>query len=746
MAKRPRNEPRKSTTGVPVAASPMQTASADPSKVGLSPDQKLIVEALERWKDINDWQGVEDQRSREDTKFANGDARNAWQWPTKIYAMRSGPESDELPSLSINAVRGHNDLIINQIAKNDWAPKIRPTGGRASYKAAEIFDSLIERILDRSKWPAQRRKVSEQQIDGGIGYLLVETAFVSPKSRNQEIYVRAARDPTAVFLDRYIREPDGSDARYGFEFERMPRSEFDRRYPNWAGKVGAQPLDAMFVPWITDKEIILCKYWRKSERKDELWWWEADGKETEKLRSDIVKESGPEIFDGLKFDIEQGRIKGDHREVFDDDVEWFLIAGNVIVDRGKWAGKYIPICRCVGRELVIDNMLDRKGHTRMLIDPQRMLNYHASIAVESIASEPKSKWLAPARATEGQEQFKEHNTKNFAVLTYNDIDDEAPEGLQKIDPPIRLTPPQPSEAHLAAIQTAERQIMMVSGQWQQQTGEPNAQQYPESGKAIGARQQQAETINFHFFDHQNNMERFLGTVLLDLIPKIYDTQRAVQISDKEGREYWLQIDPQQPEIIRELQKQKDAEIAASLAFNPKIGEYECVSDPGAYYATKRQDAWNALSQLFAQSQLLSSIAADIYFKNGDFEGAQELAERCQREIEATKPYLFGKGPNPAVATLQQQTQKLSQLNQDLVQKLAEMQLRLRGKEELRDIEAFKADTGRMDVLIKAVKELMPTPAMRAQFEHEITLGSHQHAYNMIQQANAAAINGSGTGQ
>jgi hypothetical protein len=736
---RPQNAPRRSTTGVPAAASAMQTVTADPNKVGLSGDQLLLVEALEEWKSINDWQGVEDERSREDRKFANGDARNAYQWPTKIYAMRSG--QDEIPCLTLNAVRGHNDLIINQIAKNDWAPKIRPTGGSASYKGAELYDCLIRRILARSDWPTQRRKVSEHQIDGGIGYVIVETSYVSNKSRNQEISLRTARDPTGVFLDRYCREPDGSDAKHAFEFERMKRGEFNRRYPRWADQVAATPLDTIFINWLSDKEIVLVKYWRKEQKKDELWWWQRNGQETEKLKSDIIKESGNELFNALKFDIEQGYIKGGSREVFDDQVKWYLIAGNVIVDRGEWAGKYIPICRCVGRETIIDNNLNRSGHTRALIDPQRMLNYHASIAVESIASEPKSKWIAPARSIEGQEQFKEHNTKNFAVLTYNDIDDEAPEGLQKIDPPQRLVPPQPSEAHLSAIAAAEHQLMMVSGQWQPQTGEQPM--YPESGKAIGARQQQGETVNFHFFDNQNTMERFIGRVLLDLIPKIYDTQRVMQICDNDGKEVGLQIDPNQQEIVKQLQKQKENEIAASIAFNPKIGEYECISDPGAYYATKRQDAWNALSQLFAQSQLLSSIAADIYFKNGDFEGAEELAERCQKEIEATKPYLFGNGPPPAMAAMQQQVQKLGALNNQLMQKLAEAQLRLRGKEELRDIEAFKADTGRMDILIKAVKDLMPTPAMRAQFEHEITLGSHQHAFDLISQANQAMLNGSG---
>lgn len=742
MAKRPEaNAPRRVTTGVPVAASPQQTGDAKPS-AALTEDDAIVQEANERWKAINDWQGVEDQRSREDIKFANADARNNWQWPTKIYERRTSGD-EEFPCLTINAVRGHNDLIINQIAKNDWAPKIRPTGGKASYQSAKIYESLIKRILDRSKWPAQRRKISEHQVDGGLGYAIIETGYVSNKTKDQEIYVRSARDPTAVFLDKMIREADGSDANYGFEFERMERKEFNRRYPKWADKVGRSPLGEMLVTWLTDKEVILAKYYRKRQKHDRLWWWtDTGGNETEKLQSDIIKDSGDEIFKALRFDIEQGRLDGDSREVFDDEVQWFLIAGDTIIDRGLWAGKYIPACRCVGRELVIDNTLDRKGHTRLLIDCQRQVNYQTSMQIENIALQPKSPFIAPARAVEGQEQFKTMNILGYPVILYNDVDDEASTELQKIEPPQRLDPPAISSAYQNAIATAERQLMMVSGQWQPQTGEQPI--YPESGNAIGKRQQQGDTANYHFFDHQNDMMRLIGVQLLDLIPKIYDTKRVLQVTDDRGEKYWLMIDPQQSDIVKELKDIKHNEEAVKLAFNPCIGEYECVSDPGPDYATQRQEAWEALSMILAQNAQAAAVAADLLFKYGDFPGADELQERFKREIQATKPYLFGNAPDPGLQAVQQQLQKLQQLNGELLQKLAERELRLRGKEELRDIEASRADTDRLKVTLDFLTKVMLTPAQKADLEHQLIMASHQHVYSLVEQANQSAMNGSGT--
>jgi hypothetical protein len=716
----------------------MQYAAANEDGAPAETEDKIVEEAVDRFKACKEWQGVSDERSNEDIKFANGDARNTWQWPTKIYQERSGGSSGKLPCLTINNTRVHNDLIINQMSKNNFGIKIRPTAGKASYKSATIMQSIIRHIEDVSKFSAVKRKVAEHQVDGGIGYVLIETAYASYRTRSQNIYLKAARDPSGVYLDPWIREPDGLDAGFGFVFERMPRKEFNRKYPKWMNKVGTQPLQSSFADWISDKEIMLAKYFRKKANDDTLVWYkDQQGNEQEKLASEIKKESGDDIYKALIEDIEAGEVEGGTRETSNDKVEWFLIAGDTIIDKGIWAGKYIPICRCVGREVVIDGTLDRKGHTRPLIDGQRMLNYNASMAVQMVAWQPLAPWVASARAVEGQEQWKSQNINGFPVLLFNDIDDEAPEQLQQIAPPQRVAMPTPSEAHVSGMQIAERQMMMISGQWQQSLGQQEAP-LAESGKAINARQQQGDTATYHFFEHQSDMLRAIGVQLLDLIPKIFDTERTLHVLDEDGNKHWIKIDPNQDDIIKNMKAERDDREAISLAFNPKLGEYECVSGDAPDFTTQRQEAWNFLSLTLQQNATLAGVIGDLLFRYGDFEGSEKIAERLEREIKATKPYLFAED-NPDIAGMQAQVQKLTALNGELMTKLADMQLRIRGKEELRDVEAFKADTGRLDVIVKALKELMPTPAMRAQFEHELTQGAHQHVYDMIQQVNASEL-------
>ena len=143
-----------------------------------------------------------------------------------------------------------------------------------------------------------------------------------------------------------------------------------------------------------------------------------------------------------------------------------------------------------------------------------MLNYNASVSVEAAATAVKSQWLGPSRAFEGQEQWKSANLKRYAAMTYTDIDEEASGEDRRIDKPERIDPAQVVPAYQAGMQDAERQMMMISGQFQAQMGE-NDTQAAASGKAIGERQQQGDTATYHFPEHQGDMLRFIGVQLIE---------------------------------------------------------------------------------------------------------------------------------------------------------------------------------------------------------------------------------------
>lgn len=1052
-------------------------ADYDTDPIGLSGDELILHEARRDFKYCAAHFSEAYKNSLDDTKFANADPRNNAQWPDAIYDTRTGQDGGERPCLTINKTRTHNDICINEAMRNKSSIRIRPTGGEATYVGAQAMQSLVRRIENVSKATIAYRKAITDQVDGGFGWIFLETGWCSERSFDQEIYIRGCRDPRGVYLDP-DGAADGLDADYGFVFNRMRRTKFNKQYPAWRDAVGKNTALGFDEAWLTDTEVQVADYYRREGTADTfIRYTDANsGAVVEAMESELRRDAGGELVEQLLADIESGVIDGKTRKVKNKAVKWYRIAGDTIIERGDWAGRYVPIIPCWGRCVLIEGKLDIKGHTRGMIDPQRMLNYnaplsldtrlptpagwttmrevragdwvldehgapvqvagtspiflrrqcyevefddghtivadaqhlwsveergkrkaagtdwrqrtipteklepkkhfiysasldlpkaelpihpyvlgvwlgdgssaagrlhfsmtdademranvmacgydvaapslyrgkdaaemtvyglkeqlaalgvlnnkhipaaylrasreqrqlllrglmdtdgcinpknrqciftvgiaalaagfaelirtlgirfgvenirgkaavypngktyvrqdylrisfsadpsqavfwlnrkasiqkasrkthrrrtarHKIVAIREVPSVPvkcigvqseshlflagdgmvpthnsafieygalqtKAPYVAPARAIEGQEQWKDANVKNYSVMTYNDIDEDANSAeLQRIERPQREPPPQSAPVYADGMMSAERWMMMVSGQYQAQMGE-NDQQSAASGRAISERQRQGDTATWHFNEGQSDMFRAVGTQLIDLIPKIYDTERRLHVFGEDNSKQWLLIRPDNPGAIAELQKEKDE--AAVLEFNPSIGEYE-VAEPGPNYATERQEAWDALSQLMQQNIQLAAIMGDLYFKYGDFTGADELADRMKKEIQATKPYLFGDEAAPGTVQMQQQLQKLQQLNGELIQKLAEMQLKMRGREELRDIEASRADTDRMKVTLEFLSKALLSPAQRAQMQHELLTMSHQHVYDTIAQTNAADL-------
>lgn len=197
------------------------------------------------------------------------------------------------------------------------------------------------------------------------------TDYPNDKTFDQEIYLRRVRDPLSVYLDPDINEFDGSDARFGFVFEDMPREIFEKEYPKFKDQVPRNTLNEG-GDWVTKDHVRVAEYYRKTEKKDLLI----------SLNDGVVKASDlpPEIRDELLADPNTKS-----RDIIEQQIEWYLIAGSEIAEKREWLGKYVPIVRVVGEETVIDGQLDRKGHTRALKDPQRTYNYWTSAAVEHVA-------------------------------------------------------------------------------------------------------------------------------------------------------------------------------------------------------------------------------------------------------------------------------------------------------------------------------------------------------------------------
>jgi len=138
--------------------------------------------------------------------------------------------------------------------------------------------------------------------------------------------------------------------------------------------------------------------------------------------------------------------------------------------------------------------------------------------------------------------------------------------------------------------------------------------------------------------------------------------------------------------------QQQGEVEA--VFNPNVGQYDVISEVGPAFSTKREEAFNALTQIATQSPELMQIAGDLVMKAADFPMAEELAERLKNMVP---PQALG-GPSPQVMQLQHQLLAAQKALESVTQHLADEKSKRASVEQQKAIDVYKAETDRMESL------------------------------------------------
>ena len=661
---------------------------------GRESDEDILFEARERFRRVNDWEGDFRQQYLDDTRFVHGDEDNHWQWPDQMFAMRG-----DAPALTINKTRQHCLQIINDAKQNKPQVRISPVSDEATKASADIYEGVVRHIEYMSNASVAYDTATTQQVHGGIGWWRIIREYEGDGSFEMGLRIQRIRDAMSVYLDPDIQEVDGSDARFAFVVDDVARDEFEDKYPEYRDSLipqGGTAGPVITGGWLDEDHVRVAEYFRIVERDDTLHLL-PDGSAMREA------ELRGEMLDYLR------RMSVSSRATTRREIEWFKIVGGRIVDEAIEPGRYIPLVRVIGEEAVIEGRLQRCGHVRALKDPQRMYNYWSSAAVEQVALQSKTPWVAAVESVEAfQRKWDTANTENHSVLPYNARDDQG----NPLPPPTRTEPPQMAQAYVTGMQMASQELMFASGQYQPTLGQPSPTQET-SGKAIALRQRQGDNATYHYIDNLAIAIRFTGRILLDLIPIVYDTQRVMQIMAPDGTVDRVQLNPQLPQAMMTMPQPNPNQaqnaqgiappspqqaLAASVVriFNPSVGRYEVQADVGPAYATRRQQAFDAFLQIVSTAPTMMNVAGDLLMKAADFPMAEDLAERLQRLVP---PNVLGQGPSPQEQQLQQQLQGSQAHVALLSERLAVAEMKLKAKDERTDIDAYEAVTKRMGQLL-----------------------------------------------
>ena len=304
-----------------------------------------------------------------------------------------------------------------------------------------------------------------------------------------------------------------------------------------------------------------------------------------------------------------------------------------------------------------------------------------------LALAPKAPFIGYGGQFEGYEnQWKTANTQNWPYL---EVNPDVTDGSGSVLPlPQRAMPPMAQTGLIQAKMGASEDIKASTGQYNASLGMTSNER---SGRAILARQREGDVGTYHYVDNLARAVRYVTRQLVDLIPKIYDTQRIARIIGEDGETRMAKIDPTQPEPVRKIVNEQG--IVLEKVYNPSVGKYDVVVTTGPNYATKRQEAMESMGQVLQGNPQLWGVAGDLVVKNMDWPGAQELAKRLAKTID---PKLISDDEDPAMQAARQTIEEMGAQMQQMASMLQSVQQSMEAQKL--EIDRFKAET---DAEVKA---------------------------------------------
>jgi hypothetical protein len=581
----------------------------------------------------------------DDLKFYAGSPDNHWQWPADVLATRGAVQGQTInarPCLTINKLPQHVRQVTNDQRQNRPGAKVIPVDDNADIEVADIFNGMIRHIEYISDADVAYDTACENQVSYGEGYIRLLTEYCDDNSFDQDIKIGRVRNSFSVYMDPTIQDPTGADSKWCFITEDLQKEEFERMYPDAAPITTLQSLgvgDQSISNWLNEDTVRVADYYYIDYDRATLNLYPGNAT----------------AFAGTPEDKQLKAFYGKPLKSRESDrpkVRYCKINGYEILEQREWAGRYIPVIRIVGNEFEVDGRLYVSGLVRNAKDAQRMYNYWVSQEAEMLALAPKAPFIGYGGQFEGYEdKWKTANTNNWPYL---EVNPDVTDGQGSVMPlPQRAQPPMASSGLLQAKAGASEDIKSTTGQYNASLGMTSNER---SGKAILARQREGDVGTYHYGDNLARGVRHVARQLVDLIPKIYDTQRIARIIGEDGETKMVKINPEQPEPVNKIVDQNG--IVLEKIYNPGVGKYDVVATTGPGYATKRQEALEAMAQLLQGNPQLWAVAGDLFVKNMDWPGAQEMSKRFAKTID---PKLMGDGEdNPALAAAQQQMQAMAQ--------------------------------------------------------------------------------------
>jgi hypothetical protein len=624
----------------------MAKRTKDETEKAESPQKALLTRIRQRTKVMIEADEENRRCALEDIKFVSVPGE---QWDANMKKKRGKRPCYEFNKLRITCKRIINDMRANR-------PMAKVRGVEDSDKdTADIYEGLIRNIWNNSDGDTVVDYAAEYQVEGGYGAWRISSKYAYEDAFEQDLVVEGIQNPFCLFWDPAAKDFMKRDAMDCVLIDTIAKSAYEERWPDkdvvsWESTEWDDEDE-----WRTDETVRIVEYWYKELVDKELWQL-RDGKVVDAASDEA---QSPEV---------QAQIVR-RRKAKCWKVSMCIASGESILEKSEWAGSHLPFIPVYGEFKVIDGKLRWHGIVRFAKDAQRSYNVSRTAMTENVAMVPQAKWWATVEQAKGHaDKWEQAVSENIPWLAYN-ADAKAP------GPPVPMAGAQVPAALVQLSMLDSEDIKAVTGIFDASLGQEASEK---SGRAIIARQQQGEIATFNYQDNMAKAIRRTAEILIDLIPKVYDTERELRILGSDGSEDYKKVN----QVVFDQATGKPIKVN-DLA----QGRYDVTVTVGPSFSTKRQEAAETYLQLAQASPEVMAVAGDLIFKAMDLPYSEDIADRLKAMLPPPIQQMLSEGkqiPPEAQAVMAQAAQAMQlveQKNQLVMQAAQELQQEQAGIEK-----------------------------------------------------------------
>jgi len=560
--------------------------------------EQIHSEAIKRYEASYAAEKTERENCLEDMRFCFVPGA---QWEDSAATARK-----DRPRFEINKIIVPVNNAIGEQRQNRIDIKVRPTDMGASKDVADIFAGIIRGIQAQSSFKDVKDTAFKEIVAGGMGAWYITTEYEDEKSFDQVLKIKSIKSAAAsVFYDPSSKDELKRDAQWMMVTTDMDIDVFKAKYPNATASDLTKLPSGYLQDWQTRNTVRVADYWVKVPCI----------KETVLMSDGSIYELNDKTVSVLDDLAEQGITVVKTRKIRTHKVMMYKIsAAEILAGPFEWAGKHIPVVPVFGYNAWIDGQHYYFGMVRHAKDSQRVYNYATSQAIETSALTPKDPyWVTPKQIKGREREYETFNLKNKPFMVYNPDPDEP-------GPPKRTGAPSVQAALISQVQQADADIQSTTGQYAPALGD---QQTDQSGRAILALQRKANASTYELIDNLAKAVEWTGEILIDLIPKIYDTERMVSIMSED-------------EVVDNViinQTIIDKETGREVVLNDlSKGRYSVASTIAPSFATQRVEQLNVLNKLAQSNPLFATVAPDLIAQSLDFPFSDDLKKRIRIQL------------------------------------------------------------------------------------------------------------------